>query len=112
MNKKDTPEQYLCSRNVTYIGFIPGDDTEIKTVKIKVSASQTNYQLDLPLHGSQLKTKHADEYSIFELHVRPSIDFHQEPLRNGENHEVLELLWLRKEIAEKVNRMWNKYKED
>lgn len=112
MNKKDTPEQYLCSRNVIYIGVIPGDGTEIETVKIKVSASQANYQLDLPLHGAQLKIKHTDEYSIFELHVRPTIDFNQEQLWNGENLEVLELLWLRKEIAEKVNRKWNKYKED
>jgi hypothetical protein len=26
--------------------------------------------------------------------------------------EVLEPLWLRKEIAGKIKRMWNKYKED
>lgn len=53
MNKKDTPEQYLCSRNVIYIGVIPGDGTEIETVKIKVSASLAIYQLDLPLHETQ-----------------------------------------------------------
>jgi len=29
-----------------------------------------------------------------------------------EDMEVLEPYWLRKEIAGKIKRMWNKYKED
>ena len=94
------------------IGVIPGDGTDIEKVKIKVSASQANYLRDLPLHESQQETEQTDEYSIFELHVRPTFDFQQELLWNGEYLEVLEPLWLRKEIAGKVNRMWNKYKED
>ena len=52
-----------------------------------------------------------EKYSIFELHVRPTFDFQQELLWNGEDLEVLEPLWLRREIAEKVKRMWNKYKD-
>lgn len=39
-------------------------------------------------------------------------DFVQELLWNGEDVEVLEPLWLRKEIAGKIKRMWKKYKED
>ena len=94
------------------IGVIPGDGTDIEKVKIKVSTSQANYLRDLPLHESQQETEQTDEYSIFELHVRPTFDFQQELLWNGEDLEVLEPLWLRKEIAEKVKRMWNKYKEE
>ena len=109
--KKDTPEQYLCCRNVIYIGVISGDGTEIEKVKIKASTSQANYLCNLPLHESQQETERTDEYSIFELHVRPTFDFQQELLWNGENLEVLEPLWLRKEIAGKVKRMWNKYKD-
>jgi len=45
------------------------------------------------------------------LQVRPTIYFQQELLWNGENLEVLEPLWLRKEIAGKIKRMWNQYKE-
>ena len=33
-------------------------------------------------------------------------------LWNGEDMEVLEPYWLRKEIAGKIKRMWNKYKDD
>ena len=94
------------------IGVIPGDGTDIEKVKIKVSASQANYLRDLPLHESQQETEQTDEYSIFELHVRPTFEFQQELLWSGENLEVLEPLWLRREIAEKVNRMWNKYKKE
>ena len=94
------------------IGVITGNGTDIEKVKIKVSASQANYLRDLPLHESQQETVQTDEYSIFELHVRPTFDFQQELLWNGEDLEVLEPQWLRKEIAGKVNRMWNKYKEE
>ena len=51
------------------------------------------------------------EYSLFELHLCPEFDFQQEILSMGEDVEVLEPLWLRKEIAGKVKRTWNKYKE-
>ena len=94
------------------IGVISGDGCGIEKVKLKVSAAQANYLRDLPLHESQQETEETDDYSIFELQVRPTFDFQQELLWNGENLEVLEPLWLRKEIAGKVKRMWNKYKEE
>ena len=37
-------------------------------------------------------------------------DFQQELLWNGEDMEMLEPEWLRKEIAGKIQRIWNKYK--
>ena len=64
------------------------------------------------MHESQQESKRTDSYSIFELQVLPTFDFQQELLWNGEDLEVLEPLWLRKEIAGKVKRMWNKYNED
>ena len=65
---------------------------------------------DLPMHESQQETERTEEYSIFEYRLRPTFDFQQEILWNGEDVEVLEPLWLRKEIAAKIARMWNKYK--
>ncbi len=93
------------------IGVISGDGCDIEKVRIKVNFGQANYLRDLPLHESQQETEQIDGYSIFELQVRPTIDFQQELLWNGENLEVLEPLWLRKEIAGKIKRMWNLYKE-
>ena len=94
------------------IGVITGEECGIEKVKIKVSTGQANYLRDLPMHESQQESERTDSYSIFELQVRPTFDFQQELLWNGEDLEVLEPRWLRKEIAGKVKRMWNKYNED
>lgn len=91
-------------------GVIADDGTNLENIKLKVSAGQTNYFRSLPLHHSQQEIETTNEYSIFELKIRPTFDFQQEVLRNGENVEVLEPKWLRKEIAGKIRRMWDKYK--
>jgi len=92
-------------------GIIADQSIEPETVKLKVSASQANYIRDLQLHESQKEIERNDQYSIFTFFLRPAFDFQQEILWNGENVEVLEPIWLRKEIAGKVKRMWNKYEE-
>ena len=93
-------------------GIIADQRVDIQPVKLKVSAGQANYIRDLKLHESQKEIERNEEYSIFTFNLRPVFDFQQEILRNGEDVEVLEPLWLRKEMAGKIKRMWNKYKED
>ena len=83
-----------------------------QTVKLKVSAGQANYIRDLALHESQKERERNNEYSIFTYRLRPTFDFQQELLWHGEDMEVLEPEWLRKEMAGRIERMWNKYKED
>lgn len=51
-------------------------------------------------------------FGIITFNLRPEFDFQQELLWNGEDMEVLEPLWLRREIAGKIKRMWNKYSND
>ena len=91
-------------------GVIVGDGTNVENVKLKVSVGQANYLRSLPLHHSQQELERTDTYSIFHFWVRPSYDFQQEILWHGEEMEVLEPLWLREEIAEKIEKMWNKYR--
>ena len=93
-------------------GIITATDCDIQKVRLKVNSGQANYLRDLPLHESQQETERTEEYSIFEYHLRPTFDFQQEILWNGEDVEVLEPLWLRKEIAGKIKRMWNKYNKE
>ncbi len=93
-------------------GIIHDDETSIATVKLKVRANQANYLRSLPLHHSQKEMERTDKYSIFTMRLRPTFDFCQELLWNGEDMEVLEPLWLRKEIAGKIKRMWNKYSQN
>ena len=92
-------------------GIIADQSIEPQTVKLKISVGQANYIRDLEMHESQKEIERNDEYSIFTLYLRPTFDFQQELLWNGEDMEVLEPLWLRKEIAGKIKRMWNKYKD-
>lgn len=93
-------------------GIIAGDGKKAERVKLKVCSGQANYIRDLPMHESQKEIERNDQFSIFQLHIRPTFDFQQEILCNGEDIEVLEPLWLRKEIAGKIKRMCNIYKED
>lgn len=93
-------------------GIIAGDGTKVETVRLKASAGQANYLRSLPLHHSQEETERNDAFSIFTLRIRPTFDFIQELLRQGEGVEVLSPVWLRKEVAGMAERIWNKYKED
>ena len=84
----------------------------INTIAVSNLIANSQSIRDLRLHESQEETERNEEYSIFTFHLRPTFDFQQEILWNGEDVEVLEPLRLRKEIARKIKRMWNKYKED
>ncbi len=94
-----------------YYGVIVDSAYDVGAVKLKVSAGQANYFRSLPLHHSQQEIERTDDYSIFQLDIRPTYDFQQEILRNGDCVEVLEPQWLREEIAGMVKRMYDKYKD-
>lgn len=95
-------------------GVITEKSCKIEDVVLKVSAGQANYLRDLPMMPgeAQQETERNEDYSIFKLRVRPSFDFQQELLWNRDEMEVLEPLWLRKEIAGIIKRMWNKYQNN
>lgn len=93
-------------------GIIAGDGTKVERIKLKVSAGQAYYIRDLKLHASQQEIECNNEYSIFTYYLRPTYDFQQELLWHGEDMEVLEPLWLRKEMADRTKRIWEKYNKD
>ena len=93
-------------------GIIADKNVDKELVRLKVSAGQANYIRDLPLHETQKEVERNEEYSEFTYFLRPTFDFQQELLWNGEDMEVVEPKWLRMEMAGKIKRMWNKYKED
>ena len=103
--KKFDPENYFRE----CFGIIHDDECPLETVKLKVSSEQANYLRSLPMHHSQEEIECHEDYSIFTLYLRPTFDFQQEILWNGDAVEVLEPLWLREEIAEKVKAMMSKY---
>ena len=92
-----------------FYGIIAHENAEVETIKLKVSANQSNYMRSLPLHPSQKEVERGDEYSVFELRLCPEFDFQQEILSQTPDIEVLEPQWLREEIAEKAKVLWKKY---
>lgn len=107
MPKDFEPESFFYN----YYGIIAGTKGNVENVKLKVSAGQANYLRSLPLHHSQEEIVTYSDYSIFGYALSPEFDFLQELLSKGEDAEVLEPIWLRKEIAGKIKRMWNKYND-
>ena len=92
-------------------GIIADQKVKVETVKLKVSAGQANYLRSLTLHQTQKEIERTDEYSIFIVRLRPTFDFRQEVLSQGNDIEVMEPKWFRDEVAEISKHMWNKYKE-
>lgn len=93
-----------------FIGVLHDTDYDKEMVKIKVSADQANYIRDLKIHPSQREVERTDEYSIFTYFLRPTFDFQQELLWNGEEVEVLEPQWLRNEMATRITHMLAHYR--
>ena len=101
-----SPEAYFEG----FFGIIHVKNVPIETVILKVDAGQANYMRALPLHSSQKEIERNVFGSIFTLRIRPTFDFIQEILWNGDAVEVLEPQWLRIEMAGIVKRLWDKYK--
>jgi predicted DNA-binding transcriptional regulator YafY len=97
-----------------YYGVIVDEEQTVEKVTFKVTSAQANYLRSLPMHHSQQEIERTSEFSIFQIVIKPTYDFQQEILKNGEDIEVLEPLWLRNKITDKIKGMWNKYnqKED
>lgn len=91
-------------------GIIRDDEIEECTVKIKVTANQTKYLRDLPLHHSQQEIESNNETSIFEYYIKPSFDFKKELLSMGAEVEILEPKWFREEAMQEIEKILNKYK--
>lgn len=93
-----------------YFGINIGDEVDVETVKLKVASYQANYIRAVPLHHSQKEIEKNEDYSIFELRLRPTSDLMREILWHGEAIEVLAPLELRKEVTNKIENMSRKYK--
>ena len=92
-----------------YFGVNIGNDIDVETVKLKVASYQANYISAVPLHHSQKEIEKNEDYSIFELCLRPSDDLIREILWHGEAIEVLAPMEFREEIANKIENMSGKY---
>lgn len=85
-------------------------DNKPQRIIIRAYAPLTNYLRTLPLHHSQKELNGTPEYSDFEFYLRPTFDFRQELLSQGEEVEVLEPACFREEMKEMAKKMLERYK--
>lgn len=93
-----------------YFGVSIGDEVDVETVRLKVASYQANYIRAVPLHHSQKEIEKNEDYSIFELRLRPTIDFIREILWHNEAVEVLAPIGFRNDVADKIEEISSKYK--
>ena len=85
-----------------YYGVIVDEEQTVEKVTFKFTSAQANYLRSLPMQYSQQEIERTSEFSIFQIVIKPTNDFLQEILKNGEDIEVLEPLWLRNKMVNKI----------
>lgn len=92
-------------------GIFRDPDIPLEKVVIRAFGIEVNYLRDLPLHHSQKEVVTTEEYSDFEMILRPSIDFFNALLSRGASIKVLEPETLANEIKtlhQKAVELYNK----
>ena len=103
--KNFSAEEYFSN----FFGIITDDEIKPSTVEIKVSSDQVKFVKSLPLHPSQKEVMETSDYTLFQYHLVPTLDFTQEILSRGSTFEVLSPEWFRDEVKEEISAMYRNY---
>ena len=91
-------------------GVICGTDIKPQKILIRAYHPYANYLRTLPIHHSQKEIRHTNEYTDFEFYLRPTFDFRQELLSQGDEMEVLRPANFREEMKGVMEKMLERYK--
>lgn len=83
-------------------GVIAGDGTRCERVVLRVFGKEVNYFRDLKLHHSQTEIGEGDDYVDFEYRIRPTYDFTQAIMANGNHVKVLSPQWFADDVREQL----------
>lgn len=81
-------------------------------IVLRAYGTEANCMRDLKLHPSQKEIATGDDYSDFELYLRPSMDFRGKILERGSRLKVMEPQHLAEEIREIHTESVNLYEKD
>ena len=79
-------------------GVLVNDDTRAERIVIRAYGYERYYLRDLPIHKSQRMIGQGEDFTDFELYMRPTIDFSGHLLSRGSLIKVLKPQWLADEI--------------
>lgn len=93
-------------------GVMKDETKPAERIVLRAYGTEANCMRDLKLHPSQKEIAAGDEYSDFELFVRPSMDVKGKILERGSRLKVMEPLHLAVEIRGILMESVNNYKMD
>lgn len=91
-------------------GIVVGDGTKPERIVLRAYGYEPYYMRDLPLHPSQIELNSTEDYTDFELTLRPTSDFKAHLLSRGEWLEVISPEWLAEEMENWLQAAINRYK--
>ena len=104
------PEDFSTERFFKdFYGVLCHADEEVERIVIRAYPPLTHYLRTLPLHHSQKELQSTPEYADFEFYLHPTFDFLQELFAQMHEVEVLEPLWLRKQMKEYLQKTLERY---
>jgi len=92
-------------------GIVVDDNMPLQHIVLRAHGFERYYLRDLPLHHSQREIYVTEEYTDFELTLRPTSDFKSKLLSRGQWIEVLEPQSLADEIVEWHQNAIQRYKK-
>lgn len=91
-------------------GIVVGDGTKPERIVLRAYGYEPYYMRDLPLHHSQIELQSTEEYTDFELTLRPTSDFKAHLMSRGEWIEVISPEWLAEDMETWLQAALNRYK--
>ena len=92
-------------------GIVRDDEEELQTIRIRAFKQEVFYMRDLPLHYSQKEVETTEDWSDFEITIRPTADFFSPLLSRGPLIQVMEPQWLADEIKRQHEEAAQLYEE-
>lgn len=93
-------------------GIVVGDGTLPERIVLRAYGLEPHYLHDLPLHHTQLAINKTEEYTDFELFMRPTSDFKGHLMSRGEWLQVISPKWLADEMQNWLQAAMNRYKNE
>lgn len=91
-------------------GIVVGDGTKPERIVLRAYGLEPYYMRDLPLHHTQREINATEEYTDFELYLRPTADFKSHLMSKGEWLQVIEPEWLSDDIQKWHQSAIDRYK--
>ena len=112
---EDTDKTFKMKKNFDANQYFEGccgvitSDEPIQRIVLLAYGGFADYLRTLPLHESQQEIEGDDESTLFEYHLKPTFDFYQLVLAQGDQVEVLEPESVRNEMRNFAKNMLNYY---